>query len=185
MIDLKKREAGLTEELLGVGAPETFSQCFRCGACSGICPVEKVVEEFDPRVIVHGVLLGLKERLLSGKTIWFCSGCGSCVPVCPMEVKPMEVIRALKALVAKEDPARALEMRFEAGRLARVDAGKCIACLTCVRTCPFGAASIVSEGYAVIDPDKCQACGICVVECPARAIELRPAPETSVFEAGV
>ncbi len=184
MIELKGRDPHLAGELINTGAPETLAQCFRCGACSGVCPVEKVAEDFDPRVIVHGVLLGLKERLLAGDTIWKCSGCGSCVPVCPMDVKPMEVIKALKGLVAQEDPARALELRFETGRLARVEAGKCIACLTCVRTCPFGAPRILSEGYAVIDPEKCQACGICVVECPARAIELKTAPEMAVTVVG-
>jgi len=177
MLELKTREAGFAEAVIGVGAPETLAQCFRCGACSGVCPVEKVAEDFDPRVIVHAVLLGLKERLLGGESIWKCSGCGSCVPVCPMDVKPMEVIKALKGMVAQEDPEKALEMLFKTGRLARVDAGKCIACLTCVRACPFGAPYITPEGYAVITPEKCKACGICVVECPARAIELAASPE--------
>ncbi len=184
MLELKAREANFAKELVGVGGPETLAQCFRCGACSGVCPVEKVAEDFDPRAIVHGVLLGLKERLLAQEIIWKCSGCGSCVPVCPMDVKPMEVIKALKALVAKEDPELALKRRFEVGRLAQVDAGKCIACLTCVRACPFGAPRIEPEGYAVIDPEKCKACGICVVECPARAIELSGVPEMTAMVVG-
>ncbi len=166
------------------GGPEGLAQCFRCGACSGICPVEKVCDEFDPRVIVHTLLLGLQERLLKGPVIWYCSQCGSCVPVCPMDVKPMEVIKALQALAQKEgEPAE--ERRFAAGRLARVDAEKCIVCLTCVRTCPFGAPYILEEGFAVIDPAKCQGCGICVVECPARAIEIKASPEKTSFSAGV
>ncbi len=184
MIDLKERDRTLARQIVGLGAPDTLAQCFRCGACSGICPVEKVVEEFDPRVVVHCLLLGLTERLFSGKMIWYCSECGSCLPVCPMEVKPMEVIKALKAWAKEKDP-QALEKRYSVGRLAKVDPEKCIACLTCVRTCPFGAPSIVSDGYAVIDPEKCQACGICVVECPARAIYLEPSPEMSALEAGV
>jgi heterodisulfide reductase subunit C len=28
-----------------------FDQCFRCGACSGICPVKKVLEIFDPALL--------------------------------------------------------------------------------------------------------------------------------------
>ncbi len=177
MFEVKTRDMTWVEDLKEIGAPETLAQCFRCGACSGICPVEKVAEDFDPRVIVHSVLLGLKEKLLKGETIWKCSGCGSCVPVCPMDVKPMEVIKALKKLVVQEHPEQALEMLFKTGRLAKVEAGKCIACLTCVRSCPFGAPYITPEGYAVITPEKCKACGICVVECPARAIELAASPE--------
>ncbi len=92
MLELKSREANFFERVISGGGPETLAQCFRCGACSGICPVEKVAEDFDPRKIVHAVLLGLREELLSGESIWKCSGCGSCVPVCPMDVKFMEVI---------------------------------------------------------------------------------------------
>ncbi|AEH46035.1 4Fe-4S ferredoxin iron-sulfur binding domain protein [Thermodesulfatator indicus DSM 15286] len=183
MIELEKRDPGFVFELKEkYQAPATLAQCFRCGACSGICPVEKVQDDFDPRVIVHGVLLGLKDRFLKTETIWKCSGCGSCVPVCPMEVKPMEVIKALKAVVEERDPECALEMRFKVGRLARVIADKCIACLTCVRDCPFKAPYITEEGYAVIQPDKCRACGICVVECPARAIVLNSPPEMTVLK---
>ena len=183
MLELKK-DVSLIEEIRQHEAPEYFTQCFRCGACSGICPVEKVAQDFDPRVIVHALLLGLKEKLLADDTIWKCSGCGSCIPVCPMDVKPMEVIKALKALVAEKDPEFALKMRFKAGRLARVNPEKCIACLTCVRDCPFSAPAIVPDGYAVIDPEKCRACGICVVECPARAIELNPSPEMAASLGG-
>jgi len=184
MIDLRERDQGLVEKVVETGGPSALSLCFRCGACSGICPVEKVCDDFDPRVIVHAVLLGLKEKLLQGETIWYCSQCGSCIPVCPMDVKPMEVIKALQEL-AKEIGVQVEEKRFAAGRLARVEAEKCIVCLTCVRTCPFGAPYILEEGFAVIDPEKCQGCGICVVECPARAIVLEPSPENKVFSVGV
>ncbi len=183
MIDLKTRDKELARLIKKMGGPEALTQCFRCGACSGICPVEKVCEEFDPRVIVHSVLLGLKEKLLKRPTIWYCSQCGSCVPVCPMDVKPMEVIKTLQSLARKEGvPIE--ESRFAVGRLARVDAEKCIVCLTCVRTCPFGAPYIVEDGFAVIEADKCRGCGICVVECPARAIEIRPSPENVAFSTG-
>ncbi len=163
--------------------PETWAQCFRCGACSGICPVKRTQEEFDPRVIVHAAILGLKEKLFGSALLWHCSQCQSCVPVCPMEVKPAEVIKALRNYAWKEGLADE-ELLFEAGRLARVNPGKCIACLTCVRVCPFGAPSIKDEGYALIDPAKCHACGICVKECPARAIELHPAAEFASYHWG-
>jgi heterodisulfide reductase subunit A len=66
--------------------------------------------------------------------------------------------------------------------VARVDSGKCVGCLTCVRVCPFGAPRVVAEegrtgvgglgGAAFIDPTLCQGCGTCTAECPANAIEL-------------
>lgn len=154
---------------------ETYDQCFRCGACSGICPVKKTTHIFDPRKIIHLLLIGLVDSLYN-EILWYCSQCGSCVPVCPMVVKPKEVIKKIREF-ALEKGLVSREKLFEVGAFARVNPSKCIVCLTCVRTCPFSAASIKDAEYAYIDPMKCRACGICVNECPARAIELKRKPE--------
>ncbi|MDA8163090.1 MAG: 4Fe-4S binding protein [Desulfobacteraceae bacterium] len=154
----------------------TLAQCFTCGACSGACPVEKVVPAFDPRKIVHMVALGMEDALMGSDIIWACSQCQSCVPVCPQNVRCSDVIKALRS----EALSRGVVDRKCLGALgifAEVDAGRCVACLTCVRLCPFGAPGVVSEGYAFIDPGKCKACGICVQECPAQAITLAPSQE--------
>jgi len=55
-----------------------------------------------------------------------------------------------------------------------------VACLTCVRICPYGVPRIDEsavgaggiQGAAYIEPSVCQGCGTCVGECPAYAIEL-------------
>ncbi len=166
-MDLSKKEIFSYVGELSSG----FAQCFRCGACSGVCPVKKVWPSFDPRKIVHLLLNGFWEKVLN-LSLWDCSQCGSCVPVCPMDVKPREVIAGLRKLIL-EKKLISLEDLFTAGAFARVKPEKCIVCLTCVRVCPFSAPAIEERGYAVIDAKKCRACGICVRECPARAIELR------------
>lgn len=62
----------------------------------------------------------------------------------------------------------------EAGRCrgcgggAVVDTKKCMACLTCMRICPYGAP--VVQAYSEIRPEYCQACGLCAPECPGKAI---------------
>ncbi len=66
------------------------------------------------------------------------------------------------------------------GVVASVDESKCVACLTCVRTCPFDVPVVDPErvgnggikGAAYIDPALCQGCGTCTAECPANAIQL-------------
>lgn len=153
---------------------ETFDQCFRCGACSGICPVKKTTQIFDPRKIIHLFLNGFTEKVMN-EILWYCSQCGSCIPVCPMVVKPKDVIGRLREF-ALERGVVSEDKLFELGVFARVNTELCVVCLTCVRTCPFSAAKI-RNGFAFIDPKKCRGCGICVMECPARAIELKRKPE--------
>jgi heterodisulfide reductase subunit A len=68
------------------------------------------------------------------------------------------------------------------GVVAEVDPEKCVGCLTCTRTCPFGIPQVVDlagrtgvgglGGAAYIDPTQCQGCGTCTGECPADAIQL-------------
>jgi heterodisulfide reductase subunit A len=67
------------------------------------------------------------------------------------------------------------------GIVAEIDPDKCTACLTCVRTCPFGIPEVRKDltgvggivGAAWIDPARCQGCGTCTAECPATAIQLK------------
>ncbi len=176
-LQASKLNPEFVEDIFPYQGCETVSLCYGCGSCSGVCPVEKVVEEFDPRKIVHMVGLGLEEQLLDGKIIWACSQCQSCIPVCPQNVRCADVIRALREEARKRQivDEEGLE---RLGQFAVVESGKCVACLTCVRLCPFGAPEIIDEGYAVIKPELCHACGICVLECPAEAIRLAPSLES-------
>jgi heterodisulfide reductase subunit A-like polyferredoxin len=58
------------------------------------------------------------------------------------------------------------------GVVATVDSGKCAACLTCVRACPYDIPRVDDHSHAVIDPAECHGCGTCVAECPGKAITL-------------
>ena len=171
-----KFENKATVKVMAHQGADTLLACYACGSCSSACPVEKVVGDFDPRKIVHMVGLGLADELMKQDVIWACSQCQSCIPVCPQNVRCADVIKALRDEAIEAglvDEAR----RRELGLLATVDPGKCVACLTCVRVCPFGAPRIIKEGYAFIDPEYCKACGICVKDCPAEAISLMPSLE--------
>ncbi|MCD6295950.1 MAG: CoB--CoM heterodisulfide reductase iron-sulfur subunit A family protein [Deltaproteobacteria bacterium] len=64
---------------------------------------------------------------------------------------------------------------------AEVNPGKCIACLTCVRACPFGVPFINDDDAAEILPIECRACGICVSSCPNDAIELKSFTDIDVI----
>ncbi|MFC1872025.1 4Fe-4S dicluster domain-containing protein, partial [Chloroflexota bacterium] len=49
----------------------------------------------------------------------------------------------------------------------------CVACLTCVRSCPFHVPKINRDGVAEIEAAACQGCGICTGVCPRKAITLQ------------
>ncbi|MHB8066944.1 MAG: FAD-dependent oxidoreductase [Desulfobaccales bacterium] len=68
----------------------------------------------------------------------------------------------------------AQEQMYVAGAVAQVDPLKCAACLTCVRTCPYGVPRMdESEGVAIIDAASCQGCGNCASACPRKAISVK------------
>jgi heterodisulfide reductase subunit A-like polyferredoxin len=88
--------------------------------------------------------------------------------------KPLdETIAQAKAAVARAMTILSKPVIQVGGVVATVEPSKCAVCLTCVRTCPYGAPSIADEGHAVIDPAACRGCGACVSECPGKAISLQ------------
>lgn len=54
--------------------------------------------------------------------------------------------------------------------VAVVEQASCIACGTCVETCPR--AAIVLEETAVVDTHRCTGCGLCVDDCSYGALAL-------------
>ncbi len=51
-----------------------------------------------------------------------------------------------------------------------IEESLCAGCLTCVRICPFGVATV--DRTAAMPAEKCQTCGLCAAECPAAGISL-------------
>lgn len=81
---------------------ENIKVCFACGVCTASCPVAEVKEEFNPRKIVHMILLGMKDKVLSSDLIWFCETCYTCSFYCPQDVKFANIMQALRNISARE-----------------------------------------------------------------------------------
>jgi len=73
--------------------------CYQCGACVADCPAARYAPEYNPRLILLEALLGFEEELIGENSIiWLCTNCYNCFERCPQDVRPVEVIIALKNL---------------------------------------------------------------------------------------
>jgi heterodisulfide reductase subunit C len=82
--------------------------CYQCGACVAQCPAARYNEGFNPRAIMLDALLGREAELLAADSpIWFCTNCYSCYERCPQDVRPIEVIVALKNMATERGTAPA------------------------------------------------------------------------------
>jgi len=91
---------GFREELGLVLEGDGVNYCYQCGACVGDCPSARFSEDFNPRQIMLAVLYGLEDEVVgSTSPVWQCSNCFTCFDRCPQNVKPIEVIIALKNLM--------------------------------------------------------------------------------------
>ncbi len=71
--------------------------CYQCGACVAVCPAARYSDDFNPRDILLKTLLGEEDELIAvDSVIWKCTNCYSCYERCPQDVRPVEVIIALK-----------------------------------------------------------------------------------------
>ena len=100
------------------------------------------------------------------------------------------VSRSISAeIVLDLPPPQAGQAVLPEGPVAVVTASICVGCLTCVRACTFGAASIDGEltgvggimGAAVIDAELCTGCGLCAAACPTGAIGMTLFTDQEIF----
>jgi heterodisulfide reductase subunit C len=76
------------------------SLCFQCGACVGDCPAATYSERFNPRQIMLQAVLGLADQLVTeNSVVWECTNCDNCYDHCPQDVRPVEVILAIKNMI--------------------------------------------------------------------------------------
>ena len=102
MIDSKKLDPNFKHEVAAEMGGSNISRCFACGTCTAGCPVREIDEKYNPRKIIHMVLLGMREQVLKSDFIWLCSTCYTCYDRCPQDVQLTSIMTALKNIAARE-----------------------------------------------------------------------------------
>jgi quinone-modifying oxidoreductase subunit QmoC len=72
-----------------------LNQCMQCGNCSAVCSLAPADRPFPRKEMIWSGW-GLKEKLIGNVDIWLCHQCGDCSSYCPRDVKPADVISAIR-----------------------------------------------------------------------------------------
>lgn len=80
---------------------QNLATCYQCGKCTAGCPIVFAMD-YPPNQIIRGVQLGMREVVLSSRTIWLCAACETCTTRCPQEVDPAGVMDALRRIAYAE-----------------------------------------------------------------------------------
>lgn len=104
---------------------ETITSCYQCGTCASSCPVARITDKFNPREVIKLSLLGEKEEILSGDSIWLCCSCYNCQERCPQKVEIADVIYALRNIAFEKGYIPNLYSEFASaiindGRIAKI-----------------------------------------------------------------
>lgn len=84
-----------------------------------------------------------------------------------------ESIAQAKGAASRAATILAKERMLVGGQVAVVDREKCVLCMTCARTCPYGVPQVGDDGFIRIDPASCQGCGNCASACPRKLIQVQ------------
>jgi len=77
----------------GLDGGESMRDCYQCGKCVPVCPVNHV-GDYGPRKLNVKVLRG--NDLMDDPDLWLCTTCGACYRVCPKEVNPLRIMPAIR-----------------------------------------------------------------------------------------
>ena len=85
-------------DAVALAGGEALKQCYQCGLCTGTCPWN-LVKSFPTRKLIHQAQLGLVD--FESEDTWTCATCRACVARCPRGVAIIDIMRALRNIVAE------------------------------------------------------------------------------------
>ncbi len=171
MADHISQTQSFADQVRAIPGGEHLEMCYSCGTCVSKCMIQQKVEpEYNPRRLLHMVIMDMERQAFESPTTWLCSACDLCYPACPQEIHISGVIGAIKDLAVQAGYESPLET-------VSVEESRCSGCGICVMTCPYEAPHLVEkevggelDRLSEVDANLCMGCGICVAACPMGAI---------------
>ncbi len=80
---------------------QKVAACYQCGKCSAGCPLFFAMD-YPPNQVIRMVQLGMREAVLSSRSIWLCASCETCSTRCPQEVDLVGIMDALRRMACAE-----------------------------------------------------------------------------------
>jgi len=109
-MEVEELDANFKYEVMNEPGGEELKKCFSCTGCTVSCPVSEINSDYNPRRLIHQVLLGMKGEVLSEPALWYCVQCHSCYESCPQNVRVTEVMNAMRGIAARESKAGGLKL---------------------------------------------------------------------------
>jgi len=78
--------------------------CYHCRSCGNGCPFVQAMD-YTPNQVLRLVQFGMRQEVLTCKTIWVCVGCHTCSSQCPMGIDIAAVMDTLRLMAVEEGVA--------------------------------------------------------------------------------
>ncbi|MDH7499151.1 MAG: 4Fe-4S dicluster domain-containing protein [candidate division NC10 bacterium] len=93
-------------EISALPSGREILKCIQCGTCSASCPVFRYNPGANPRKIIAKAILGMKEEVIRSEEIWLCAKCESCLVRCHKDVRPGEILGAIRTIAIRKGVRR-------------------------------------------------------------------------------
>lgn len=107
VFDISAGEPGFVAEIKELGGKEIL-ECIQCGKCASVCPMALAGFPVFNKKLFHAIVLRGREMLLEDSSIWACQSCNRCTEICPKDVRPFEIILAMRRVAVREFAVPAL-----------------------------------------------------------------------------
>lgn len=99
--DLSAGDPGFIAEIKEMGG-EALLECIQCGKCASVCPMALAGFPIFNKKLIQAIFFGARDILLDDSSIWACQSCNRCTEICPRDVRPFEIILAMRRVAVRE-----------------------------------------------------------------------------------